>query len=214
MKRHLSILLFAAFAVQAASSYAWASAPPSATDNPRQLVENIHAEIQTVFKENASKPAPVVQKKITPILESFIDFEKFARRSFKKYFDDSKVLSKKKRREFVQTFKDLIRSTYLRRIDPKSKFTMVLDGPTKYARQNTMAQVRTITTTTKGELDIDFLLQRSSDGSWKTYDIVIDDVSMARNYRSEFYRIMRKHKTDGVRHLLKTIRDRIKEQQN
>ncbi len=214
MKRNYHVLFLAAFLVQAFISYAWATAPPAATDDPRELVEGVHNQIQAVFKENEGSSAQAVQKKITPILESFIDFKTFARRSFKKYFNDPAVMNTKKRREYVQTFKDLIRSTYLRRIDPKSKFNMVIKGPTQFARENTMAQVRTVTTTTKGELDIDFLLQRSADGSWKTYDIVIDDVSMARNYRTEFYRIIRENKKDGIGQLLKTIRDRIKEQQD
>ena len=42
-------------------------------------------------------------------------------------------------------------------------------------------------------------------GSWKVYDISVDDVSLVTNYRSSFSRQIRKNGVDG---LIKTLRER------
>ena len=44
------------------------------------------------------------------------------------------------------------------------------------------------------------------EGKWRVFDVVTDGVSMVRNYRGQFARILRKDGWDG---LLQRMRDRL-----
>ena len=71
-------------------------------------------------------------------------------------------------------------------------------------------RVRTIIKKGDSEVEVAYLLERGDGQAWKAYDIVIDDVSMARNYRREFYRIM---KDKGFSRLLGKIEERTREKE-
>ena len=50
---------------------------------------------------------------------------------------------------------------------------------------------------------------RKANGGWMVYDVVTDDVSIVRNYRSQFNRIIRRK---SYKALVKKMRDKLQEQ--
>lgn len=54
---------------------------------------------------------------------------------------------------------------------------------------------------------IEYRMKRTTSG-WMVYDVITDDVSIVRNYRSQFNRIIRRKSYD---HLVKKMRSKIKE---
>ena len=47
------------------------------------------------------------------------------------------------------------------------------------------------------------------DGAWKVYDVVIENVSLVLNYRTQFNEILGKNKPEN---LLETLREKVKGQ--
>ena len=62
----------------------------------------------------------------------------------------------------------------------------------------------------EGEVGIDFYLKDSGDYNWQVVDVLLDEVSMRNNLRSQFYRILKKHE---ISELFRRMEKKIKESQ-
>jgi phospholipid transport system substrate-binding protein len=89
--------------------------------------------------------------------------------------------------EFIKVFSDLLEQTYVDKIESynNEKFIYTnerIDGP--YAEVGSKMQ------TSKGEeFTINYKLHRVG-ADWRVYDLVIENVSLVNNYRSQFNRIL------------------------
>jgi phospholipid transport system substrate-binding protein len=61
----------------------------------------------------------------------------------------------------------------------------------------------------EGEVGIDFYLQ-DIDHNWQVVDVLLDEVSMRNNLRSQFYRVLKKH---DISELFRRMEKKIKESQ-
>jgi phospholipid transport system substrate-binding protein len=103
----------------------------------------------------------------------------------------------------VKLFRDLIEQTYISRIDEyggeRVQYTGErVDGDTAVVR----AQILTKAGTT---VPVESRLSLRND-RWLIYDILIENVSLVANYRSQFDRIIR---TSSYDDLVKRLRDRV-----
>ena len=57
----------------------------------------------------------------------------------------------------------------------------------------------------KTTIPLDYRLLKK-DGKWRAYDVVIDGVSLVRNYRGQFTSLMRFSSYD---HLVQTLREKV-----
>src|SRR5215831_19699631 len=89
--------------------------------------------------------------------------------------------------EFIKIFGDLLEQTYVDKIESynNEKFIYTnerIDGP--YAEVNSKMR------NSKGEeFNINYKLHRAGE-DWRVYDLVIENVSLVNNYRSQFNRIL------------------------
>jgi len=129
-----------------------------------------------------------MKKKIKVIMETFIDYAEFSRLTLSKHWDK---LNEKQRKEFVEEFRKLIQRTYVKRFNPDKKFEILYHGETEFKEDK--AKVKTTIKSGKSEADVDYLFRKPPKvSSWWAYDVIIDDVSMMKNYRKEFFSIMEK----------------------
>ncbi len=104
--------------------------------------------------------------------------------------------------EFVSLFSDLLKSTYVGRVDEYSGETVSYK---KETLKGSKALVKTVVTSKDKEIPVDYKMINRN-GSWLVYDVIIEGVSMVRNYRSQFSSILKKKK---FTELLDQIRDKI-----
>ena len=102
--------------------------------------------------------------------------------------------------EFVAAFAEFLGNAYIGQIgsyrDEKVLFV-------HESIDNSGAQVKTKIVSDKGELtSVNYRLHRI-EGEWKIYDVVVEDISIVVNYRSQFNRILAKGSFDD---LLKQLR--------
>jgi len=105
---------------------------------------------------------------------------------------------------FVDRFTKLLEETYLARIDTYHDETVLYDAE---RIQRDRALVKTHIHTASVDIPIDYRLHQV-DGQWRVYDVVIEAVSLIRNYRTTFREIAHKRGIDG---LLKEMDAKIRE---
>ena len=121
-----------------------------------------------------------------------IDFQSFAQTAMAEHW--TKV-TEKQRVGVRDALQDLIESRYLvgdaRPIDRKK----VLIGPARVT--GTEAEVDG--TVKQREVDVKFVLKmRSAGDRWKLYDVIIDNLSLVDDYRSQFATFLRKKSVDDL----------------
>ena len=169
------------------------------------LIEQYHSTIKNIL--SSSNDTPSVRNAIQTELAAMVDFPSFAKLALNKFFDGLKKSDKK---AYTAAFKDLIEATYVKRIKPGGDHELMFrDDP-----EERKGKVMVFTTVAKGdnEVDIDYLLHKVDGQGWKINDIWIDEVSMARNYRSQFYKIYKEHGLRGPKGLLTHMTQRQREE--
>ena len=175
----------------------------ASTEDAQNLIAQYHETIKKIL--SSSTDTPTVRSAIQTELAAMVDFPSFAKLALNKYFDGLKKSDKK---AYTAAFKGLIEATYVKRIKPGGDHELIFrDDP-----EERKGKVMVFTTVAKGdnEVDIDYLLHQVDGQGWKIYDIWIDEVSMARNYRSQFYKIYKEHGLRGSKGLLTHMNQRQK----
>ena len=112
------------------------------------------------------------------------DFAEMAKRSLGPHWAPR---NPEEQQEFVKIFTGLLEQSYVNRIESYAS------GEVVYAREvedTNYAQVDTKVVSKTGEnFSINYKL-RLTNADWKVYDLVIEDISVVNNYRSQFNRII------------------------
>ena len=123
---------------------------------------------------------------VRKIAIDIFDVQETARRALGPHWQQR---SPQERDEFVQLFAELLERTYINKIDlfggEKLKFTEEkLDGDHAVVRAKVVTKQGT-------EVPVEARMINRSGTRWQIYDIVIENVSLIGNYRSQFDRIIR-----------------------
>ena len=124
------------------------------------------------------------RKKLREAIFVRFDFQEMAQRSLGAHWQRR---TPEEQTEFIKVFSDLLEQTYVDKIESynNEKFIYLnqrIDEP--YAEVGSKIQ------TSKGEeFTINYKLHRVG-ADWRVYDVVIENVSLVNNYRSQFNRIL------------------------
>ncbi len=126
------------------------------------------------------------RQKLRDIINPMFNYQEMGKRALGK--KDWLSRSNEERKEFIDLFGKLLENSYASKIESYQDETIeygdeVVKG--KYA------MVKTKIIRKDDSINVDYkLINRGKD--WRVYDFVIEDVSMIRNYRSQFSKIIRK----------------------
>ena len=99
-------------------------------------------------------------------------------------------LSEAERKEVVELFRDLLIKTYADRVEAYSGEPVdYVSERIEKVRDVEYAEVRTKAKVGNADVPIDYRLIKLSNG-WQVYDMVIDEISLVSNYRSQFRKIL------------------------
>lgn len=117
------------------------------------------------------------------VLSRRFDFKEMAKMSLGAHWNRRP----ESQQEFVAVFSDFVESSYLIKMESLSNTKII------YVREQVdraLAQVDTRIVPSKGD-EIPILYKLRLVGSeWKIYDVLIDNISLVENYRSQFNRIL------------------------
>ncbi len=89
--------------------------------------------------------------------------------------------------EFVQLFTALLARSYVDKIEG---YTGEQIEYINERRKEDYAEVKTLVISGKAEIPLNYRLLKSS-SEWRVYDVVVDGVSLVRNYRGQFSKVIR-----------------------
>ncbi len=197
MKRQIAVLSIVIFLLFSFPLYA--STPLAAVqDNVNKVLE--------VLRDPKLKPesAKEIKKtKLLPIYERMFDDIELSKRTLAKNWNS---MNAAQRKEFVELFRQVLAKAYIDKILAYTNEKIVFDRETGVTGSRAEVQTRIITSSTEIPISYRVILKGSD---WKVYDVVIENVSLVLNYRTQFNDILAKN---PIEQLLATLRKKVKEQ--
>jgi len=168
------------------------------TSQLKGTIEKVIKIVQDEALTNDKQARRVALRKI--IAERF-NYRQMVMRSLAKNWD---VRSDQERQEFIALFKSLLENSYANKLEAyKDEEINYLDEMIK----GKYALVKTEVVRKSSTIGVDYKLIQEK-GSWQVYDFVIEGVSMIRNYRSQFTKIIRR---DSYEVLVQKLTEKINE---
>jgi phospholipid transport system substrate-binding protein len=188
------------------SATAWAA---SADTGPMATLKQRNGEVDKLLRQHPEKGSPAEAKQkeqIKQLAATLIDYDELAKKSLAAHWD---TLTPAQRTEFVSTLRELIERNYTRQLKTN------LDYKIDYKKEDVDGDNATVQTIVKvktsgkaSDAEIVYKLRKVSDG-WRVWDIITDESSLVRNYKSEFNKIITDKSYDE---LIKKMKSKLAEQ--
>lgn len=124
-----------------------------------------------------------------------------------------KTLNDQQRQEFTRLFSELIESIYLSRSNfskaQKYTDTVNIDYLKEIPEGDEYRKIDTSVLLRQGDkpIKIDYRM-KWTDGKWKVYDVIVEDISLTGNYRNQFNRVINSH---GYPELVRMLQDKLQQ---
>ena len=185
--------------VLAASLFAVAAGRALAADtqSPMALTRDVLGRSNTIVKGPGDRKQKLAA--LSDLLRGFLDTDALARLAAGKNLDGR---SPEETQEFLTLFHEFFVRTYVQRL-------LLFDAPEftfgEEKVNGDQAQVATQVVTPGDRFAVDYTLHRNPDG-WRVTDIVVEGVSLAKNFRSQFDAAVAK---DSFQGLLERLRAKV-----
>ncbi len=171
-----------------------------ADESPQNQLKVTVDRVFAILKDE-SVPIETRREELATLVQARFDLPTIARWVMGPYWRDA---DDKERQRFIELFPELIKATYLGRVKRYNNEKVVfvreeIDGD--------RALVETRVLTARADVPVDYRLMKRGE-EWLVYDVIIENISMVRNYRSTYTEIIRK---DGLNGLLGQMENKIAE---
>lgn len=160
--------------------------PARAGTTPTEEVQETIGRIVGVLQDPMVADGAAIAKRKALVREALaarFDFKEMAKRSLGNHWQSVAA----RQQEFVSVFTNFVERVYVGRIDSlkDTKITFVRERI-----EGGVAQVDTQIVPAKGDdFPMNYRLHLVG-GKWKIYDVIVENISLVRNYRSQFDRIL------------------------
>lgn len=173
--------------------------------DPVQAISKNDKELQTLLKKkNLTKKD---NDRVKGLLSDVFNFKMLAEKSLPK--ETWTGLSDAARENFASEFQRMVRNSSAKRLEMYRTDSTVYDTP-KMKKNNTEANV-TAHLWYKGKESVLVYKMTLVDGNWMAWDLVIDDLSTARNYKEQFATILQTKSFDDLLGIIKKKADESEE---
>ena len=181
MKNLCIILGVIFFMGSAGGAYAAAAGPLETLKVPVEQIMNLldDPQYQKADPENRQK------KEIGRITRSIFDYTEMSKRALARHWQRFKPAERK---EFRDVFADLLENTYYDKIHTAYNKERV-----EFLKQEMLSETKARVETRIFRDDLDIPVNYSmklDEGVWQVYDVSIEGVSLIKNYRSQFSKIL------------------------
>ena len=164
-----------------------------------QLKGTIDRVIDIVKDETLKNDKQARRAALRKTIDERFNYRQMVMRSLAKNWD---ARSDQERQEFIALFKSLLENSYAGKLEAyRDEKINYLDEIIK----GDYALIKTEVVRRSSTIGVDYKLIQEN-GNWKVYDFVIEGVSMVRNYRSQFTKIIRR---DSYEVLVQKLTDKI-----
>lgn len=173
---------------------------PSRAGGPTEQVKGTVDKVLTIVRSShpTSKAQMEAQRaQLVEVIYPQFDFTEMAKRSLGPHWARR---TGAEQREFVKIFAGLLGISYADNIESYTSQNILY---TREVEDQNYAEVDTqIVTENRPSLTINYKLH-SVDKQWKVYDLVIEDISVVNNYRSQFDRVIVRSSFEELVRLIK-----------
>lgn len=163
----------------------------AAPADPITLIKAKYVEIEDVVARHPEQGP--MRAGIRQVMDTFVDYRELGRRTLAGQWDQ---LDERRRAEFVDEFKKMIQRTYVKRFNPNKKVEIEYHGKPERQKDGSVL-VATTVRSGRSEARVDYLFHQRSN-QWWAFDVIIDDVSMVKNYRKQFHDILQREGFGGL----------------
>ncbi len=200
MRTGLAPLLVLFFVILLYTPAAAATKAPDPTEQLRPFIDKIVNILNDPGLHGDAKCAERRAQVMRAARERF-DFFEMSKRVLGSQW---RKLSKEEKQRFVDLFTTLLEHAYIGKIEDYAKQRVVFkDQRIKKKR----AQVNTVLIGEEVVIPVTYIMILK-DQEWMVYDIVLEGVSLVRNYMEQFKEILRK---DGYATLLQQLKDKVRD---
>ncbi len=178
---------------------------PAYADAPLSTVQANVNKVLDVLRDPALKAdsAKVTKKeKLRSIYGSMFDEVELSKRTLARNWNK---LNTAQRQEFVQLFQEVLEKAYVDKILSYTNEKITYEKEIKLTENQVEVQTHVITSSNKIPIFYRVIL---SSGTWKVYDVIVENVSLVQNYRTQFNNILEKNTPEQ---LLEILRKKVKE---
>ncbi len=177
------------------SGMTWAQ-PPDPADVMGKILDEVLAELRDKGQSNEEREADIKK-----IIYAHFDFRAMSQLTLSTNW--RKATPEEKQR-FVDKFSRLLLATYIGRVEAYTNERVEVTGRRIKGER---AEVSSVIISGDAEIPIRYKM-RLKKGQWLVYDVVIEEVSLIRNYRSSYRDIVKK---EGIEGLLSRMDEKLAE---
>ena len=170
---------------------------------PQQIIEAQVNKVLDVLREPTSEGESgkkAKEEKIWSIFDSIFDYTELSKKTLSRNW---KKLNGDQQKEFEELFRKLLGNVYMDRILAYKDEKVAFERETMLSEDKAEVQTKILTSTK--EIPMHYRMIANND-QWKVYDVIIEGVSMIKNYRSQFNSILAKKPPEE---LLKILRKKV-----
>lgn len=179
------------------SSQSAANAAPDPTDQMRPFLKKVTDALADPALKTIPKKAQ--GQRIIKIVRERFDFQEMSKRVLGQQWRN---LNDREKEEFEDLFTQLLQYAYIGKIDEYAGQRVEF---TQQRIKGDRAEVQTLLVDKAKSIPVSYIMLLQGD-QWMAYDVVVEGVSLVRNYMEQFQEIVRK---DGYAGLVKQIEEKI-----
>ncbi len=170
-------------------------------DEPLNQMGDTVNKALALLKDPVLKKQQVLrQQKLYELIDYRFDFQLMGRLALGPAW---KTVDAGERAVFVRLFADLLKNTYIRRVDSYTDGQMTF---IKQLKRNNLALVYSKYENNNDTMSINYKMINRN-GIWRVYDVVIEGVSVVKQYRRQFAQILSNEQISG---LIKRLKAKLK----
>ncbi|MBU1241334.1 ABC transporter substrate-binding protein [Myxococcota bacterium] len=168
-------------------------------NHPLGAIKKFRAYVSSHVKKGMNEKAVA---SFGTTMEQYFHFDLMAQGAMHKHWS---TLTADQQKEFRTLFSRMLKKSYLKKLVKHEKFKVITKGQ-KIKGDKARVQTMLIKIGGSDEDNIDVVYKMVKVGkSWKVYDVLTDEVSLVRNYRSTYAGLMKKGGTSSLFAHLKSV---------
>ena len=156
-----------------------------AAQDPTEVVKGLVDPALQILNDKAA-PLKERQTKLRSLVSDNFDFTAMSRSALGFHWKD---LNDQQKQEFTQVFTSFLEDSYLSRIQDFSGLKVNYLAATQLDPQSYEVKTTIEQTEGKAPVQVNYML-RQANAKWLIYDVTVDNISIAANYRNQFNRVM------------------------
>jgi phospholipid transport system substrate-binding protein len=179
---------------------------PAYAGVPQDMVQTNVNSVLDVLRDPALKPASAKEtkkQKLRTIYDRMFNQVELSKRAMGRNWSK---LNAAQQQEFVKLFRQVLEKAYIDKILAYTDEKITFEKESMLSETQAEVQTKAITSSKTIPISYRLILQN---GTWGVYDVVIENVSLVQNYRTQFNDILAKNTPEQ---LLETLRKKVKDQ--